>query len=87
MRTLGPSGKYHNYIYCLRILLPGKQYVKLDSHIALFNNFIPIHFFHKSLQEGLGDGGWAAGGGGVWNSLISKNLSLYSLSLKCLLTL
>ena len=28
-----------------------------------------------------------AGGGGVWNSLISKNLAHYSLSLKCLLIL
>ena len=34
-------------------------------------------------HEGL-DGG---GGGGVWNSLISKNLAHYSLSLKFLLIL
>ena len=27
------------------------------------------------------------GGAGVWNSLISKNLAYYSLSLKCLLIL
>ena len=34
--------------------------------------------------EGL-DGGRGKGGGGVWNSLISKKLAQYSLSLKCML--
>ena len=37
------------------------------------------------IGEGLDGGG--GGGGGVWNSLISKNLPHYSLSLKFLLIL
>ena len=40
----------------------------------------------KPRHEGL-DGVGAVGGGGVWNSLISKNLAHYSLSLKFLLIL
>ena len=36
------------------------------------------------MYEGLDVGG---GGGGVWNSLINKNLAHYSLSLKFLLIL
>ena len=41
--------------------------------------------FTARLYEGLDRGG--GGGGGVWNSLISKNLTHYSLSLKFLLIL
>ena len=37
------------------------------------------------INEGLKGGGWR--GGGVWNSLISKNLTHYSLSLQFLLIL
>ena len=46
-------------------------------------NIIAKRQFEKAfMKEGL-DGG----GGGVWNSLISKNLAHYSLSLKFLLIL
>ena len=38
----------------------------------------------KPKEEGLD---WGGGAGRVWNSLISKNLAHYSLSLKCLLIL
>ena len=39
------------------------------------------------LQVNKGGSGWGWGGGGFWNSLISKNLAHYSLSLKFLLIL
>ena len=42
---------------------------------------------HEGLDGEKGSG-WGVGvGGGVWNSLISKNLAHYSLSLKFLLIL
>ena len=40
-------------------------------------------YFPVELDEGL----YGGGGGGVWNSLIIKNLAHYSLSLKFLLIL
>ena len=44
---------------------------------------------YEGLDAGGGGmgGGAVGGGGGVWNSLISKNLVHYSLSVKCLLIL
>ena len=51
-------------------------------------DFYDVHMRHAGvftcnyLYEGLeGGGGKRRGGGGVWNSLISKNLAHYSLSL------
>ena len=43
-------------------------------------------YFPVEVDEGL-DGRDKGRGAGVWNSLISKNLAHYSLSLKCLLIL
>ena len=55
------------------------------SFEVVFLNVVYIDFYARHpIQEGLDGGG---GGGGVWNSLISKNLAHYSLSLKFLLIL
>ena len=61
-----------------------KMYPQLGTLVSMSTN---LNFNTHIRGSGWGAGRGGAGMGCVWNSLISKNLVHYSLSLKCLLIL
>ena len=75
------------WVQCRGVLLlwhmVGQGPAVLATGAGLVGCFLFFHLFYDGLDGG--GGGW--GGAGVWNSLISKNLAHYSLSLKFLLIL